>query len=102
MTVDATPVGSLARDLREARVDVWVVEQRVDEFLESLFPGWHARFPTRMGWRFRPPATIDVYDAVPSPAAADALQRAGFRTAILHDHDAAKFLTCTCQTWEAP
>lgn len=85
----SSPVGSLARDLREARTGLRDVEQRVDAFLESLFPGWRARFPTTVGWRFTDPDAIDVYRvAVPSPAAVDALRRAGFRSVTLHDHDA--------------
>lgn len=93
----SSPVGSLARDLREASAGLHAVEQRVDAFLESLFLGWRARFPTSVGWRFTPPHTIDVYGiAVPSPAAVNALRRSGFLRITLHGHDAMALLACSC------
>lgn len=97
MTAESTPIGSLAKALHEARVDLWVVEQRVDQLIESVFPDWRPRFPTSAGWQFTPPDGIDVYSVVPSPAAVAALRRAGFLVVILHEHDAGKLLTCTCR-----
>lgn len=49
-----------------------------------------------LGWRFTPPDTIDVYEAMDSPAAVEALRRAGFVTVTLHDHEATRFLSCRC------
>jgi len=103
MSSGSSPVGSLARDLREASAELHAVEQRVDAFLESLFLGWRARFPTSVGWRFTPPHTIDVYGvAVPSPAAVDALHRSGFLDVTLHRHDAMALLTCSCPAEPGP
>lgn len=92
--------GSLALALRAAHDDLHSVEWLVDELLESLFPGWRRRFPASRGWRFTPAATIDVYDAVSSAAAAAALRRAGFDTIVMHGHPSTHFLTCVCRPFE--
>ncbi len=95
MNFNSSPIGSLARALREAQAEIRAVERQVDAFLESLFPGWRRRFPTGRGWRFLPPDTIDIYRVVPSPAAVDALRRAGFLVVTLHEHDAQ--IACACR-----
>ncbi len=93
---DLATVGSLARALCEAQVELRAVEQYVDHFLESLFPGWRARFPTSVGWRFTAPSALDVYGVpLPSPAAVNALRRAGFLDVTLHPHSAMT-LACAC------
>jgi hypothetical protein len=102
LTAESTPVGSLARELREARADLQVVRHRVSTFLESLFPGWRPRFPISAGWAFTHPDAIDVYSIVPSPAAVDALRRAGFRVVTLHEHEATRVIACSCKPEPEP
>jgi|SRR6185295_14085882 len=89
-------VGSLALELECAVDDLSIAHQKVDAFLESLFVGWRPRFPVSLGWRRTGPWEIEVWDAIDSPAARDALARAGWSTVTLHPHQAAKFLTCDC------
>lgn len=75
-----------AEALRSATDDLARREQDVEDLLILLFPGWYPRFPSHHGWRFTRPHTIDVYGVVDSPAAVDALHRAGFGRVTLHDH----------------
>jgi hypothetical protein len=96
----ASLIGSLALALRDSHDDLHAIEWQVDELLESLFPGWRRRFPASRGWRFTPSATIDVYEAIESPAAAAALRRAGFETVVMHGHPSTAFLTCVCKPFE--
>lgn len=81
-------VGSLAAALRSATSSMREVESDVDDFVESLFPGWRPLFPPGRGWTFVAPDTIHVYGVaiVASPATTTALHVAGFRRAVLHDH----------------
>lgn len=89
-------VGSLAEALRTATKDLSRKEQDVEEFLATLFPGWRPRFPRRHGWRFTAPDSISIYDVIESPAAVEALQRAGFGRVTLHDHPITS--ACRCAT----
>lgn len=92
----SVPIGALALELECAHDDLGAAHQKVDAFLEALFPGWRARFPMRLGWRRPGPWEIEIWEVTDSPAARDALARAGWATATLHDHSAMRFLTCTC------
>jgi hypothetical protein len=90
----------LASALTAAYEHVADVQSQIEDLLALLFPGWRPRFPITMGWRFTPPSTIDVYDAVETSGEIAALRSAGFSVVVLHPHSAARFLTCTCRSKE--
>lgn len=87
------PRRTLASDLRAGESNLRDVERRVEAFLTQLFPRWK-------GWAFTAPATIDVYQVQDSPEAARALHAQGFDAVVLHNHQAARFLSCACRPRE--
>lgn len=90
-------VGALAQALLDARLLSLAAEERVTELLHELFPEWRRLFPMRRGWRWKPPHTLDVYGAIDSPAAAQALSLAGFLICTIHNHGS-KTKRCSCTT----
>ena len=100
MTRPYRTVGSLAEALRLAREDLRVVRRDVEDLIAALYPGWRPRFPSDRAWRFTDPDQIDVFDAIESPAATDALHRAGFKRVTAHDHPRSD--SCQCRTSVEP
>lgn len=92
-------IGALASDLLDARRATLAAEERVTELLHDLFPEWRRLFPLKRGWRWSPPHTLDVYGAIDSPAAAQALALAGFLISTIHNHSARRS-RCACTTRE--
>lgn len=101
--------GNLAQALIEAAGDRARAERDVVEVLHNLLPAWRERFPAGLCWRWVPPKGIEVYEVLGcndvaerarSAAAAEHLLERGFVSVVLHDHPAAKFLTCTCPVHE--
>ncbi len=108
MMPTASAVGALATALVHADTSNCEAEHEVDTLLERLFHvnEWRPRFPRALGWDWRRDhpvnpddvcVRIDVFEVVESTEARAALKSAGFGEIVLHDHDAAKFLTCTCR-----
>lgn len=91
-----TEVGSIVRALQDAQADRLLAERLCEELLLELLPGWLPRFPRARGWWWTHPAELDVWGAIDSPAAADALARAGFTMIRLHDHERGQ--DCACPT----
>ncbi len=91
ITTESVPVGSLAVALHDAQRKIMHAEAQLDQLLDSLFgpSGW-TNFEA--GESFE----LDVYDCAPSPAAADALLRAGFRSVGMHEHARHQFVNCAC------
>lgn len=93
-------VGALAQALLTVETRMRAVEKDVTDFLDSLFPSSASRLGWQ-GWQFdrsEPSALgIQVYDVLtPSPAAVGALHRAGFVVVTIHNHEAARYLSCAC------
>lgn len=90
-------VGALAQRLLDARDERHTAECAVEDLLEIILPGWHAKFPRAQGWIWTPPNTIDVFYAEELPAAIAALHLAGFFTGVtIHAHGPERFLSCSC------
>lgn len=89
----SSPVGSLAADLFGAETALLRAEHKLEQMLDSLYGenGWQD-----VEWD-RALAVIDVYGCVESPAAVDALARAGFRFCVEHDHHSKCFSKCGCR-----
>jgi hypothetical protein len=96
MATYTTP-GALAAALRDATHAAREIETEVEELLAALYPGWRPLFPGRRAWQFTAPDTLDVYQAIDSPAATTALHLAGFRRVTVHDHSLGK-LCHGCET----
>lgn len=94
-------VGDLVAQLLAAKEHQLEAGRAVTEVLESLLPDWRPKFPTSLGWHWTPARgdvgpRIDIYEAIDSPAAAQALHLAGFQIVVLHGHRADQFPTCAC------
>lgn len=96
VTTSSTPVGSLAAALFGAESALLAAEHALEAMLDSLYgaSGWHG-FEAGRG-------VLDVYLVIPSPAACDALHRAGFALVTEHNHQARAFRECACRQRSAP
>jgi hypothetical protein len=85
-------VGSLADELVEAEQRLLDARALLEDLLDSLYgdQGWAS-------YEVGPMACLDVYGVTASPAAADALRRAGWDYVWQHDHAATSFLGCACR-----
>lgn len=103
------PIGYLAAALRAAISDVdtttarlRAIELNIEVLLESLYPDWSPLFPTNRAWQFSDPDGIHVFGVLDSPAAATALNLAGFRRVTAHSHlfdpDRVHQVGCRCET----
>ncbi len=70
------------------------IDRYVEGLLMSAFPGWRPLAPRLRGWRFSMPDAIDVYRAVPSVDAFEALRRAGFNRVTAHPHNDLEICRC--------
>lgn len=95
VTTETVAVGSLAVTLHDANRKLLDAEAALDRMLESVV-GEYTNF--EVGDRLE----LDVYSCTPSTAAVDALQRAGFSTVTLHEHDRSKFAKCACTRSRRP
>jgi hypothetical protein len=83
---------NLAALLYAAQRDRYEADNRVEQMLGGLFPGWTQ-------WEFVSPDGIAVFGALDSDRAHAALNANGFKSVTLHDHTAKQRpLTCTCRT----
>ncbi len=90
MVTSRSPVGSLATSLFSAERAYLTAEHVLEQLLDSLFDSWSDYEVGNF--------VIDVYDAIDSEAARDALSRAGFVASYAHEHSKAKFRTCSCRS----
>lgn len=91
VTTETVPVGSLAVAVHDAQHALIRAEAALERMLDSLYgdKGW-SNF--EHGESFE----LDIYDCAPSPAAVEALFRAGFRVVAEHEHPRSKFAKCAC------
>lgn len=90
-------VGFVVAALQRARAHSLEIEQGCEDLIASCLPDFRPRFPRQLGWRWIPPAGLEVWDVNDSPQAAWFLGRAGFVTVTLHSHSAGA-PRCTCLT----
>jgi hypothetical protein len=84
-------VTNLAQQCASAESNLLRTERELERLLDSIYPTWTAFEIDGM-------RAIDVYGVdAPSPAAVDALLRAGFGAVVEHEHDATKFVECGCR-----
>lgn len=95
VTVRITRAGALAAEFASAERSLIRAEHDIEALLDSLFGGRWRDFEVGAE-----DLAIDVYGVVPSPAATDALRRAGFVVVTLHDHASTQFLHCACRSSE--
>lgn len=84
--------GSLAAELEAAESRLLDARALLEDLLDSLY-GAGAWQSYEVGGM----ACLDVYGVVASPAAADALRRAGWDYVWQHDHEAVRFRACACR-----
>ena len=83
-----TPAARLA----SAEAEFLAAEHDVEHLLDALYDRWSS---------FEASADeIAVFGVTPSPAAASALQSAGWRVVTQHDHSADRFVRCACRRTE--
>lgn len=82
-------------ELHTAERNVRNAELRVQAVFNQLFESWR-------GWKFKPPAELEVYMANYTAGAAAMLHANGFVTVTLHGHQAERFLSCKCRVSEIP
>ncbi len=90
MTARTTRIGIIAAAVVGAESALLRAERDVEDLLDALFGDWQH-------FEVGPDFSIDVYGVTPSPAAIDALQRAGFVTVWLHEHPNTQFTSCACR-----
>lgn len=81
--------------LHAAEMNVRNAENRVQAVFNQLFESWR-------GWRFKPPAEVEVYMANYTAGAAAMLHAYGFVTVTIHGHQAERYLSCQCRVSEVP
>lgn len=94
--------GSLAGRLFAAEDALLSTETELEELLDSLYNVGGADGERQwQGFEHdRALALVEVYGVVASPAAADALYRAGFAAVLQHHHEREQFVHCACRRWE--
>ncbi len=90
MVTSRSPVGSLAISRHASLVALLTADHMIEALLDSLFGSAWSDFEVYQ-------SVLDVYDAIDSEAARDALERAGF-TAFCHPHSKARFRSCSCRS----
>lgn len=80
---------SLAAELHAAERAVLKAKASLEELLDSLFSGY-STYDCHDG-------VLDVFGALSSDAALDALRRAGFHSTWIHHHGEDEFRACNCR-----
>jgi hypothetical protein len=87
---------NLAAALNANARDRYDLDNKVEEMLTAMFPGWQH-------WDFMKPDGIEVYGAFDSARGAAMLHARGFVTVVFHDHlPKEQLITCQCRVREAP
>lgn len=88
MNTVRVPIGSLAARYYRAVDELIAVERQTEQLIAALYESFSE-------WEAGPDG-IDIYDAIDSTAAAQALMRAGWKAVRCHNHERRRFKHCAC------